>query len=79
MPKLNGIQWEPKKTDGSIEAWHTPETGKRNRAGKTYLGRLGKRRLAEWRSKPPEQFHELVCEWIAQKRAEKGIELLEPG
>jgi hypothetical protein len=68
---LPSIQWEHKR-DGSIEAWHAPE-GARKRAEKTYLGRIGKRRLAGWLAEPSDKLPAIVAEWIATKRAEKGI------
>lgn len=72
LPEIDGIQWEH-KTDDSIEAWHRPEV-KRNRAGKTYLGRLGVRRQAELFAMSPADRQRTVAEWIAEKRAAKGIE-----
>lgn len=71
LPVLSGIGWE-QKPDGSIEAWHVPH-GVTKRAGKTYLGRVGKRQLAAWSAAP--DMDAVVAEWIASKRREKGIEL----
>lgn len=71
LPILDGVQWE-RKRDGALEAWHSPD-GKRNRAGKTYIGRIGKRQLASWEAKPPAQFRALISEWISEKRMKKGI------
>lgn len=72
LPEIDGIQWEH-KTDGSIEAWHSPEV-KRNRAGKTYLGRLGVRRLAELFAIEEGDRAAQVAAWICEKRKAKGIE-----
>lgn len=71
LPKLDGVQWEH-KDDGSIEAWHAPD-GARKRAGKTYLGRVGKRLLAKWQAEPSDKLPEIVAAWIAEKRARKSI------
>ena len=71
LPVIAGIQWEH-KADGSIEAWHSPEV-KRNRAGKTYLGRLGVRRLAELLAMSDTDRAQTVGDWVAEKRAAKGI------
>lgn len=69
---LTGIlQWEH-KNDGSIEAWHAPD-GARKRTDKTYLGRIGKRRFAEWLAEPSDKRPAIIAEWIAEKRRQKGI------
>ncbi len=72
LPEIAGIQYE-RKNDGSIEAWHTPEAGKRNRAGKVYLGRIGKRLLTAWSKLSPDDARAAVVAWIAEKRAAKRI------
>lgn len=72
LPDVEGIQYEHKK-DGSIEAWHTPVNGIRNRKGKTYLGRIGKRLMASWQELPPPEFQSAVTAWIAEKRAAANI------
>lgn len=72
LPELTGIQWEHKR-DGSIEAWHAPD-GARKRAEKTYLGRIGKRRLAGWLAEPSDKRPAIVTEWIATKRKAKKIQ-----
>jgi hypothetical protein len=71
MPIIDGIQWETKKF--GVEAWHTPEAGKRGRAGKTYLGRIGKRHLAGWSKLTPAEFEQMVNAWVELKRTAKGI------
>ncbi len=71
LPTLENLQWEGNDF-GGFEAWHSPP-GAVHRREKTYLGYLGKRQLAKWGREPPEQFRALVCEWVAQKRAEKGL------
>ena len=71
LPELTGIQWEH-KNDGSIEAWHAPD-GARKRAEKTYLGRIGKRRFAEWLAESSDKLPAIIAEWIAEKRRQKGI------
>ena len=75
MPVIAGIQWENKTVRGKftgIEAWHSPD-GARNRAGKTYLGKIGKRQLAEWSVLPPAEFSQMVAAWVELKRTAKGI------
>lgn len=75
MPVIDGIQWENKFNRGNftgVEAWHSP-TGARNRAGKTYLGKLGKRQLAAWSKLPPAEFEQAAIAWIELKRLAKGV------
>lgn len=72
LPDIENVQWESNGL-GGFEAWHVP-AGVTHRAGKTYLGFLGKRRLASWQKEPPDKFRELVTDWIAEKRREKQIE-----
>lgn len=69
LPDIPGIQWE-QNARGGWEAWHAPP-GAVRRADKTYLGYVGVRKLAGWKAAP--NFPELVAEWIAAKRGEKGI------
>lgn len=71
LPIITRVQWEP-KSDGSIEAWHAPE-GSRKRAEKTYLGRVGKRLLAQWKTEPSDNIPAIVAEWISEKRSRKGL------
>lgn len=71
LPAISGIQWERKK-DGALEAWHSPD-GNRNRAGKTYIGRIGKRQLVEWEREDAATFRQLLVAWVAEKKAAKGI------
>ena len=71
MPEIPNLQWERNKF-GGWEAWHAPN-GATHRREKTYLGHLGKRQLRRWGREAPEEFRRLVCEWIAEKRTEKGI------
>lgn len=70
LPDLPGVDWEVRKNRPGVEAWHVP-VGAFRRADKTYLGYLNAQRLAEWDGKPNRR--ELVAEWIAAKRREKGI------
>jgi hypothetical protein len=55
-----------------VEAWHSPE-GATKRTDRTYLGRVGKRLLAEWEKGEPENRRTCVERWIAEKRQGKGI------
>jgi len=72
LPDLENVQWESNGL-GGWEAWHVPD-GITHRAGKTYLGFLGKRRLAQLEKETPESFAQIVADWIAEKRSEKRIE-----
>ena len=71
LPELRQVSWE-RDRDGAIEAWHTPP-GVTHRNGKTYLGRLGKRRLAELDKLPTDDRRQVVADWIREKRTGKGI------
>lgn len=71
LPELENVQWE-KTNKGGIEAWHVP-LGVTARKGKTYLGFLGKRRLTELFQLSDQEVVEMLTDWIAGKRAEKGI------
>jgi hypothetical protein len=72
LPAIGNIQWEW-KPDGSAEAWHAPQGITSPRKTKTYLGRVGKRLLAEWEAMPPDERFAIVTRWIADRRTEKGI------
>lgn len=72
LPTLANVQWEENRS-GGWEAWHCPP-GAVHRREKTYLGYLGVRKLRQWEKESPEQFRELVTNWIAEKRREKKIE-----
>lgn len=70
LPDFPLVSWEQDR-DGGWECWHAPEGAKAARRTKTYLGRVGKRKLAEWDGKPNRL--ELIGEWVSTKREEKGI------
>ena len=72
LPELANVQWEENRR-GGWEAWHCPP-GAIHRREKTYLGYLGVRQLRQWEQESPERFHELVIDWVAEKRKEKQIE-----
>lgn len=73
LPAIENLQWESNKF-GGWEAWHCPP-GAIHRKDKTYLCHLGKRLRGKLeREKSPEEFRAYLVEWIATKRAEKGIE-----
>ena len=73
FPKVSGIQWEFKEGRTVVEAWHAPEAG-RNRAGKRYLGRFGKRRTEELLGLPfDSRLHEIRSQLESWRRG-KGIE-----
>lgn len=69
--ELPHLVWEW-KTDGAVEAWHSPRP-KAPRKERTYLGRIGVRKLAEWQALPTMQRRAAVVTWIQQKRTEKGV------
>ena len=46
LPAFSSLVWEQDR-DGGWEAWHAPEGKRTPRRSKTYLGRVGKRKLAE--------------------------------
>lgn len=72
LPLLPDVHWE-RNIKGGFEAWQLPPgcSGRAKREKKIYLGYLGKRKLAILKSRP--DFDSVVAQWIAEKRAEKGI------
>lgn len=73
FPKIAGIQWEWKEQGTVVEAWRAPHGG-RNRAGKRYLGRFGKRRVAQLNALPPTDRRAEIQREIERWQTEKGIE-----
>jgi len=71
LPKVLYIAWDYKK-DGSVEAWHSPE-GIKTRAGRTYIGRIGVRAREEWSQLSPAELSAATDQWVAEKRAAKGL------
>lgn len=72
LPKFKNLQWELNRR-GGWEAWHAPD-GATERIYKTYLGYLGKRKLAVWfRDYSGDELRAVLEQWIAERRAEKGI------
>jgi hypothetical protein len=69
--EVPNLVWEW-KTDGSVEAWHSPRP-KAPRKERTYLGRLGVRKLAQLERLPEAERLATVAQWVADRRAEKGI------
>ena len=72
LPDFPGIAWELDR-DGGWECYHAPEGKRAPRRTKKYLGRVGKRKLAEWERLPNDQRHAVVAAWIQEKRTEKGV------
>ncbi len=68
---MPGLVWEW-KADGSVEAWHSPRP-KAPRKERTYLGRLGVRKLAQLQRLPEAEQLATIAAWVADRRAEKGI------
>lgn len=66
------VKWEPNRKSGGSEAWHNPD-GARNRSHRTYLGYLNPAQVAELRSLEPGARRQAIAEWIAERRAKKGI------
>ena len=72
LPVLPALVWEQDR-DGGWEAWHAPEGRRTPRRLKTYLGRMGKRKLAGLLALPDEERRAVVEQWVADRRAEKGL------
>jgi hypothetical protein len=72
LPELALLVWE-RDRDGGCEAWHAPQGKRTPRKFKTYLGRVGKRKLVEWESLQVTQRRAAVVTWIQQKRTKKGV------
>ena len=72
LPPLENLQWEANAA-GGWEAWHAPDGANAPRKSKTYLGYLGKRKLAEWERWSADQRHAVIAQWIGERRAGKGI------
>ncbi|MCI0363418.1 MAG: hypothetical protein L0219_06015 [Phycisphaerales bacterium] len=71
FPPIAGIQWEFKEQGTVVEAWYAPNGG-RNRAGKQYLGRFGKRRIAQLPTDAADRGAEIRAQietWKEQKGA----------
>lgn len=73
LPSMRNYAWEEAKTSGAWECWFTPERTS-ERGGKTYIGYVGKKLLAEWlsQSSDKDELRQLVKAWIAEKEAAKG-------
>jgi hypothetical protein len=72
LPTLPLLVWEQDR-DGGWEAWHAPDGKRTPRKLKTYLGRWGKRKLAELARVPESERLDTVAEWVAERRREKGL------
>ena len=66
------VEWEW-NSSGGLEAWHVPP-GATSRKDKTYIGYAKQKLLAEWGSLDPEARQKAVEDWVAAKRAKKGIQ-----
>jgi len=73
LPAVDRVEWERHSDDGAWEAWHAP-LGAVQRKDKTYLGYVGKGRLATWGSLEPDARQKAVEGWVAMKREKKGIQ-----
>ena len=73
LPALEKIQWESKSDRPGWYAWHAPFGTDAPRKTKTYLGYANKGKLAEWLKLPINERRPVVMEWVADRRAEKGI------
>lgn len=72
LPQMKNLQWELNRR-GGWEAWHAPD-GATERIHKTYLGYVGKRKLAAWlRDHTGEDLRAVIEQWIVERRAEKGL------
>ena len=76
LPSMKNYAWEAAKTSGAWECWFTPEKVS-ERGGKTYVGYVGKKLLAEWLSESEDkaELRQLVAAWIGEKEAAKGNSL----
>ena len=72
LPPLANVQWEA-NAKGGWEAWHAPEGANAPRRTKTYLGYLGKRKLAEWEGLAESERLATISFWVAERRTGKGI------
>ena len=72
LPDVPGIAWELDR-DGGWECYHAPEGRRAPRRTKKYLGRVGKRQLAKWAALPESERLATVAQWIADRRAGKGL------
>jgi len=68
---IPGVDWEQNKR-GGFEAWKVPP-GVTHRRGKKYLGYAGKRLVESWARLGADERQNIIGEWIATKRREKGI------
>lgn len=71
LPSFKDHSWEG-KADGSWESWHAPAKA-RKREERVYLGRVGKKLLANWLALPVTQRRKVAGAWIEAKRKGKGI------
>jgi hypothetical protein len=73
LPSMRNYAWEEAKTSGAWECWFTPKRTS-ERGGKTYIGYVGKKLLAEWLSQSEDkaELRQLVAAWIGEKEAAKG-------
>ena len=71
LPELENVQWE-KTNKGGIEAWHVP-LGVTARKGKTYLGFLGKRRLAGLLQLSDQEVVEMLTDCLCSEVKEKSF------
>jgi hypothetical protein len=77
LPPFEKLQWEA-NAKGGWEAWHAPEGSSAPRKSKTYLGYVGKRKLAEWERLPEAERLATVTAWVADRRREKGTDFSTP-
>ena len=73
LPELVNIQWEKRRDRPGFACWHTPEGAHAPRRTKTYLGYVSKALLADWEELPDDECRSVIEQWIADRRAEKGI------
>lgn len=72
LPAFSSLVWE-RDRDGGWEAWHAPQGRRTPRRLKTYLGRVGKRKLAEWERLADAERLATISVWVADRRKGKGI------
>jgi len=72
FPIRRNLDWEYRKKRGIYEAWHVPD-GTVRRDQKTYLGMIGKRRLAELDQMPEADRTAAIQAQINAWKTEKGV------
>ena len=73
LPNIHHVQFEQRTDRPGLSVWYAPEGNNAARKTKTYLGYVGKRLLAEWQVLPNAQREQTIRQWVADRRAGKGV------